>query len=163
MQKKYSYSACSFVVHSLAGICLLASTEAGVQAPPATSFPAGTLTYGNNRTVTLRTDAYPDHLDFEPVAIHPDQVLQINLQFPTALAGQTILVAADYGGAVTTTTNSDDFIIGSDGRISINFRAPHDPGKCPVQFRFGSSNSVLPLWVMNSVQLGKSLRSQKAD
>jgi hypothetical protein len=129
-------------------------------APPS---PVGTLTYGNNRLQTLRADAYPDHVDFEPVAIHPDQVLQINLQFPPAFARKTIFVAADYGGVVTTLANSDGFIIGNDGRISINFRAPHDPGRCPVQFRFGSSNSVLPLWVMDPVQLGKKLRSQRAD
>lgn len=161
MQRKYSDLVCRLALSLLAGLFLFAIGETRGQPPPI-GFPAGTLTYGINQSLALRLDCYPDHIDFEPVALSPDQAVQINLQFATSAAGATILVGVESAGEITTPTNDGAVTIGNDGTVSIGFRAPHDPGQCPMRFRFGSALTLLPLWVMDPAQEQSPLRSQKA-
>jgi hypothetical protein len=143
-------------LHSLGTLNLCAQAPP----PPASTFgaqfPTLTLSYGNGRTLAVRPDRYPDHQDFQPIAIYPDQQLRINLQFPTSSAGQTILVGVlDGSGTITTATNAGAVTIGNDGSVVIGYQAPHDPGHCQVTFRFGTQNSVLPLTVLNSVEAAR--------
>lgn len=144
-----------------ASLSLFGTVDLCAQAPPAntgvsafgTQYPSLKLFYGAGKTLAVRPDRYPDHQDFEPIAIYPDQQFRISLQFPLSSAGQTILVGVlDGSGTITTATSSGAVAIGSDGSVLIGYQAPHDPGHCQVTFRFGTQNSVLPLTVLNSVE-----------
>jgi hypothetical protein len=119
-------------------------------------FPGLKLVYGKGKSLNVRPDRYPDREDFEPIAIYPDQQLQLTLQFALSAAGQTIFVGVvDGSGTITTATNSGAVIVGSDGTVSIGYQAPHDPGHYQVAFRFGAQDSVLPLTVLDSSQAAK--------
>jgi hypothetical protein len=153
----------------LASVQLFITFHLQAQSPQAATLsaavPAATLAYGSGKTLALRWDFYPDHQDFEPAGIYPDQILQINLQFPLTSAGKTISVSLDEAsGLITTPTNSGAVTVGKDGSVSIGYQAPHDPGHYHVRFQFfGAHDSVLPFTVLGAAQAGKTLRYQKAD
>jgi hypothetical protein len=130
---------------------------------------------GAGKTLPVGTDCYPDHQDFQPIAIYPDQTLQINLQFPSNYVGQIIFVGVEEenasggivmsstsSGAVATDTDAYGAVststpprsvaapIGTDGTVSIGYQAPHNPGHYHVLFGFGPLKPVLPFTVLDS-------------
>jgi hypothetical protein len=128
--------------------------------------PLLTLTYikGNAKTLSVQPDWYADHFDFQPIAIYADQILQINLQFAAAFGGQTIFIGVLEGaGVITTPTNFGAVTIGKDGKSSIGYQAPHDPGHYRIAFRFGSRDVALPLTVLDFSDAGKASNCPKAD
>ena len=154
----------------VASLHLFVTLNLCAQAPPPAAstfgvqFPSLQLFYGNGKTLNVGPDRYPDHQDFQPVDIYPDQQLRINLQFPSSSAGQTILVGVlDGAGLITTATSSGAVTIGSDGSVLVGYQAPHNPGNYQVAFRFGTQDSVLPLKVLDSVEATKPGRSPRAN
>jgi hypothetical protein len=128
------------------------------QAPVASTdlsnqLPVLKISYGTGKSLSIGPDYYADHWDFIPVAVHADQVLQVNLQFPSSFAGQSILVGAVEGaGLITTPTSAGAVVIANDGTVSVGYQAPHSSGNYRIAFRFGSRNTGLPVIVLDALQ-----------
>jgi hypothetical protein len=137
--------------------------EGATDAAGSLGLPSITLSYGDGKTLAVPPEFNPDHPDYGPIGVYPNQELQINLQFPASCAGQKINIGVVEDGAITTPTDSGAVTIGNDGAVSVGYRAPENPGRGHVILQIGSQNCLLPLFVLTANDAVKALAFPKAD
>jgi hypothetical protein len=130
----------------------------GILDPP--TVPFATVSYGDGKTLSV---PFAENNNFDLIGVYPDQILQINLKFPTSNAGQIISMGLADGGTITTPTVAGALVVSPDGTVAIGFQAPHDPGEYRVWFSFGSIESVLPLYVLDPIRAARPQRFPTAN
>ena len=91
--------------------------------------------------------AYSLHGSFDRVGLRHDQTVDIEVDYPTAFAGQTITVQPLDGGQIV--APAKNLIVGSDGAIHFKFRAGHSPGVYQIALHNGAQELGLQFWVLD--------------
>jgi len=76
-----------------------------------------------------------------PIAIQPNEVVNITLQFASDAVGDTVVVQASDGGS--TSLGSNVVVVGDSGSISFAFQAPADSGQKSVNIQSASKSFSL--------------------
>ncbi len=85
---------------------------------------------------------------FELIAVQPDQVVQVTIQYPASQALATVLAETLDGGSITFPAGGS--VIDAQGTFSFTFQAGHDPGLNQVSLRQGLQELGLQFWVIDT-------------
>ncbi len=136
----------------IAGLALLAggllatssSARAQDEPQPVTSRAlAASVDYGND--AVFQPDKHG--VDFDQLGLRPQQAINLTVQFPVEMAGQTILVEPLDGG--TATLPEEGLIVSSEGTVSFQFQASEDPGACRIAVHQPDDSNFIHLWVVD--------------
>jgi len=99
-----------------------------------TADPTATVQFSDGHSISVT--------DFSSsVAIQPDELLKVTLQFPADAVGDTVVVEAPDGGSVS--LGSNVIVVGESGSVSFAFRAPADAGQKSISVRSTSTSFSL--------------------
>ena len=80
------------------------------------------------------------------MGVHPDQLVDIAVQFPVLNTGRSIKAEALDGGQVIV---QGPMLVGLDGAIHFQFRAGHNPGINHIALHKGTRELGLQFWVLD--------------
>lgn len=91
---------------------------------------------------------------FEKVGVQPQQIVDVTLRYPVALAGRSLAVEPLDGGQIL--TSPQDLKIGSDGTVALRFKAGISPGLYQVRVHYDAQAIALQFWVIDAAHLNNS-------
>ena len=83
---------------------------------------------------------------FALVGVHPDQLVQVSVQYPVTKIGRLMVAEELDGGQVLVQA---PLVVGLDGIIRFQFRAAHVPGINHIALRDGAQQLGLQFWVLD--------------
>lgn len=83
---------------------------------------------------------------FTMVGVHPDQVIDVTIQYPVTKTAHLISAEALDGGQVLV---QGPILVGLNGSVHFQFRAAHSPGVNHIALRDGRQELGLQLWVVD--------------
>ncbi len=104
---------------------------------------AATVDYGNDAVFQpAKHDTTLDRLGLDP-----QQTVNVTVQFPVEMAGQSILAEALDGGVVTLPDGG--LIVADDGTVSFQFQASDASGCCRLAVHQPDDSNFLLFWVID--------------
>jgi hypothetical protein len=124
-------------------------TTTGIPAAPPTAHQfrrlptdaTATIDFGNGEVAT----ASCRRGNFERVGLRHDQVIDVSVQYPAAVAGKTIAVESLDGGQIIAAPKN--LVVAGDGTIHFKFRVGHTPGVYQIALHNGARELGLQFWV----------------
>ena len=108
--------------------------------PAAVRRPTATFTFGDGNKITARMTTSR----FRLVGLHPGEIVDVALQFPAGLPGNSALAQPLDGGKLISFSKSN---IGIGGLASIRFQAGAQPGLYRVFVPGLGATALLQFWV----------------
>ena len=138
----------------LTGLAALASVifcsapyaSAQVANDPATreKRPIVAISFANGKSLTTSAEGGLSDL----VALQPDEVVNLQLNFPLSAAKLRIVVQSLDGGFASGTENTVD----ADGTLNVTFQASASPGLNRILVVNQGTSSTLRFWVINTTE-----------
>ena len=131
---------------ALASVMFCSAPNASAQVPndPASreKRPVVAISFADGKSLTISAEGGLSDL----VALQPDEVVSLQLNFALSAAKQRIIVQSLDGGFASGTKNTVD----ADGTLNVTFQAGASPGLNRILVINRGTSSILPFWVINT-------------
>jgi hypothetical protein len=104
--------------------------------------PVVAISFADGKSLTTSAEGGLSDL----VALQPDEVVNLQLNFPASAANQRIVVQSLDGGFASGTKNTVD----ADGTLNFAFQAGASPGLNRILVINQGTSSILRFWVINT-------------
>src|SRR5678815_166897 len=106
--------------------------------------PIVAISFADGKSLTTSAEGGLSDL----VALQPDEVVNLQLNFPLSTAKQRIVVQSLDGGFASGTENTVD----ADGTLNVTFQAGSSPGLNRILVINQGTSSILRFWVINTAE-----------
>lgn len=133
----------AFLASGLFGFTALSRAQDGTPPPVTSRALAATIDYGNGNVF----QPAKSNTAFQCLGLDPGQLLTVTVQFPSDLAGQTIIVEPLDGGSLTFPDGG--FFVDSQGNVTFQFQAVDLTGLCRIAVHQPDDSNFVQLWVVD--------------